>query len=162
VLGSATALGAQTIESGRTLAVSYSTMQFFEDGSSSLPMGWLVTLGGNVNRPISGIFEAGANYRPYRRGTLQIYTVQGGVRVAAARRGGLTPFVQGMAGLGLARCCGDISPRLVFEPGGGVDIPIARRSSVQIAAGLMLVPDEGGTVPIFRLKAGLSLALGRQ
>jgi hypothetical protein len=161
LLGAAARVSAQPAESRSTVAVSYSYTQFAQEGSDTLPVGWLVSLGRDTNRTVSGIFEAGASYRPFRTGTLQIYTLQGGLRFAPARREGARPFVQALAGLGLARCCGDISPRLVFEPGGGVDIPISRRVSAQVAGGLMFVPDEGGTVPILRVKAGLSLALGR-
>jgi hypothetical protein len=152
---------AQAAEPGSAITVSYTSLQSAQSDVFTFPVGWLVSVGGTVNRGVSSIFEAGANYRARSRGALQVYWLQGGVRFSPARRHGAAPFGQVVAGLAAVRCCGDINLGFVFEPGGGVDIAISRRSSVQIAAGLPIALAEGGSARLLRLKAGVSLTLGK-
>jgi hypothetical protein len=158
VLSAAGPAVAQDGEHGNAIAVSYTYMQAIQADVYSAPVGWLVTVGGNVNRRVAPVGELAVNYRTRTRGTLVFYTLQGGVRFAPVRRHGATPFGQIVAGVAAARCCGDVSLGLVFEPGGGVDIPISPRTSVQLAAGIPIVLAEGGPARLLRLRVGLSLA----
>jgi hypothetical protein len=127
----------------------------------AVPVGWLVTVGGNVNRRVSPILEAGANYRPDRGGTLWNLLGAGrcAVRGAAIRRHSRSSLPAWPA-VAAGHCCGDIRHPARVRPGGGVDIPFSRRSSVQIAVGLLLVADEGHTSRVLRVTAGVSLAVG--
>jgi hypothetical protein len=145
-----------------TVGVSYSFLQFAERNLYAFPFGFVVTLGGNVDRVISPVFEVGANFRPGSSDTLQLYTLQGGVRVAPVRHGAVRPFGEMVGGIAAAQCCGQAEVRLVLEPGGGVDIPVSDCVSVQFAASFPLVLAGDGRTQLFRLRVGVALTLGRR
>jgi hypothetical protein len=159
-LGSALCARAQP--AGTSLGVSYTYLQVLEEESMALPAGWVFSLAGGGDHVVVPLLEVGGSFRPASSSVLQLYTVQGGARFGPPAHPGRTrPFLQILGGVGTAVCCGDATILVLVEPGGGVDIPLSRRTSLQVAAGLPLVFGEGGRANVLRLRAGVSIELGK-
>ena len=108
-------------------------------------------------------FQLSAGYRPWRFvsiiGDLAFYdhrtTLMGGARVQAAGTGRFAPFAQIMMG---NAPLDDIA----LQPGGGVDIRLARHFAVRLAADLKISGDDGKTFIGSRVSAGGVITFGRR
>jgi hypothetical protein len=154
-------IGAQAPAPARNLAVSYSFIQLAED-DYAVPLGWAVSFGGNVNSLVSPIVEFGGNYRPDGRYTLELYTLQAGVRITPVRNRRVRPFGEIVGGMIAAGCCSETDLRLMLEPGGGIDVPVSDRVSVQVAASFPIILAAGGGAQLVRVRAGVAVALGKR
>ena len=155
------AVSARAQPAGTTIGVSYAYLQVMERGGDVLPAGWLFSAAGGGDHIVVPVFEAGGSFEPESGSVLQFYTAQGGARFRPRVSGHTRPFVQILGGVATARCCGDLTILAIVEPGGGVDIPLSRRTSLQIAAGVPLVLGDGGSARLLRLRVGVSFDLGK-
>jgi hypothetical protein len=149
-------LGVSPAVAQTPISVGYSTLHVLERNGYDLPVGLLITAGGDSNRIVSPLLEVGINYSAESRQTLQIVTAQGGVRVVPYSGTRVRPFGQVMGGVIGAQCCGEMAMRFAVEPGGGVEFPLTRRLSAQVIAGFPLVIAEGFSTRLIRISAGVS------
>jgi hypothetical protein len=147
-----------TCAQGVTLAASY---QFSEapGDAVTLPIGWLVSVGGSSSRIVTPVAEVGAAYRQDGN-LLEFWTAQGGARffIPAGRT---RLFVHMLAGGAAATCCGEALVRFVVEPGGGIEIPIGRRTAARVGIGFPVVIAGGGGNQLVRVTGGIVVRLGR-
>jgi hypothetical protein len=144
---------------GARLGFSYSYLQFAEEDPRRLPAGWLIAIGGDPARVLSPVVEAATNYRREPRRTPLIWTLQAGVRFSPLTGARVRPFAQMLGGAIGAGCCSQTNVRFVLEPGGGVDVPLSDRVSIQVAGGVPIVLADGGGSRLVRIRAGLSISL---
>jgi hypothetical protein len=159
VLWSIAGLGRPVAAQGAPLGFSYSYMQFAEDDPRRLPAGWVIAIGGDAGRVFTPVVEAATNYRRELRRTQLIWTLQGGLRFSPAPAARVRPFAQLLVGAIGSGCCTETNVRPVLEPGGGLDIPLSDRVSIQVAGGVPIVLADGGGSRLFRLRAGLAVSL---
>jgi hypothetical protein len=161
LMGLTSAVPAHAQPAGATIGVSYAYLQVMERSGDRLPAGWLFSAAGGGDHIVVPVFEAGGSFEPESGSVLQFYTAQGGARFGLRVTGGTRPFVQILGGVATARCCGDVTILAIVEPGGGVEIALSRRTSLQFAGGVPLVLGEGGSARLLRLRAGVSIHLGK-
>lgn len=154
---------AQAAEGG-SVGLSYSFLRLLDDDGGegvNMPAGWLVSFAQPIARsPVSFVGEAAGNYKSESGETLQLYTFQGGVRVSAPSRQGVTPFAQFLAGMMTLHCCSESEAYFAIEPGGGVDIALTRRVSLRLAASFPTAFSDGDASRTFRFQTGIAIPLG--
>ena len=65
------------------ISVGYQFMQAVERHGYQFPAGWLLSVGGDTRRTVSAVVEAGGAYHPEERNSLQLWSLQGGIRASA-------------------------------------------------------------------------------
>ena len=142
------------------VGVSYSFLRILEGDGENLPAGWLASFAGRVTPAVSVVGEVGGNYKSESGQTLKLHTFQGGVRVSSGTSVEVRPYAQFLVGGMNLTCCGEGVTHWMVEPGGGVDVPINRRTAVRFGVGVPVVFSDGDTSKALRLHAGVVFQLG--
>jgi hypothetical protein len=147
--------------------------------SDSFPAGWAATATGNVNSWIGVVGEVGGSYRscdncqrgPFAsdrfRGTnvhIAIHTYLAGPRVASHANSLLTPFAQILFGgshmSGGTEWDGALNTGFTYQPGGGVDVRVARNCAVRLQGDYRVIRTSGRNNTESRFLAGIVLSRG--
>jgi hypothetical protein len=141
------------------VAVSYSFLGEPGDGGINVPAGWLASFSRDVKPLLSIVGEAGGNYLFDDGETLGLHTFQAGIRLAGSTAGRARPYAQVLAGVAVASCCGEVAARAVIEPGGGVDVPLGRRTALRLGVGVPLTSGSDATT-LVRIHTGITVDFG--
>ena len=182
--------GAQDVPAA-TVSGSYAFLKD-KDVEGLFGLGWAASIGGAVTRSLEIVGEVGGNYKTIAsppafgaEASAKIHTFLGGPRYLWRGRGSTSGFAQVLAGaahasVGITACgsilaefCAEIQEagvsRTFFtvQPGGGVDVAIARRTAIRLQADYRAIfpRDEGeGTEVVheFRFGAGVVFGFGRK
>jgi hypothetical protein len=106
--------------------------------------------------------EVGGNYRTNLVvETQSLYGILGGLRIDLVRLGPVHLFAQGLVGLERFAEPGFSERGLAVQPGGGVDLVLARRIAIRAEGDFRAAREEGVTFREGRVTLGLVLGLGR-
>jgi hypothetical protein len=124
------------------------------------PAGWLISAGASAGR-LGVVGEVGGNYKTlssFGSGPdfkSRMYTFLGGPRITAAQSGRTIPFGQLLLGVShVGNNYGAHINSFTWEPGGGVDVVLARYIALRLQAELVLIEPGGGTIKEFRAAIG--------
>jgi hypothetical protein len=152
------------------LFAGYSVMHDGESGLT-LPMGWIVSVAGRVNKSVAIVGEANGGYRSVDLGRLNIVSTSVHNFVAGPRfyipAGNASVFTEVLGGLALAHgsyfgIVGNTTSGLMLLPGGGVDIPVSRALSVRVGANVATYRFDGEWGTGFRFNMGAKIAFGNR
>ena len=143
------------------LAGSYTFMQD-TTRSDSFPAGWAISATGNVNSWIGVVTEVGGSHRscdncqrgPFAterfRGSnlhISVLTFMAGPRVATHANSLATPFAQVLLGgshiRGGLEWDGALNTGFTYQPGGGVDVRVARNAAVRLQGDYRIIRTSG-------------------
>lgn len=143
------------------LAGSYAFMRD-TSRSDSFPAGWAATATGNVNSWIGVVAEVGGSYKScdncqrgpfasdrFRGNNLRVsvLTFLGGPRVASHANSLITPFGQVLLGgshiRGGLEWDGALNTGFTYQPGGGVDVRVARNAAVRLQGDYRIIRTSG-------------------
>ena len=132
------------------------------DRAESFPGGWAVSASGNVNDWIGVVTEVGGSHRscdncergPFAtdrfRGTdlhVTVLTFMAGPRVASHANSLVTPFAQVLLGgshiKGGLEWDGALNTGFTYQPGGGVDVRVARGVAVRLQGDYRIIRTSG-------------------
>ena len=150
------------------LAISWGLLA---ESENTMPLGWVVASTSHINERVSFVAEFGGNYKTVEslgvNVTLSEHSFLGGVRFRPAPSSKVTPFIQAL--LGVARVGGGASVAgfdvnvsknmFAIQPGGGVDIEVAKNTAVRIQGDLRVLTGDYGTNQ-FRLAMGIVFGFG--
>jgi hypothetical protein len=145
---------AQQLATAGDVTVGYSYLSAPADGVG-LPVGWLVSASRRVAGPLSVVGEVGGNYLLDGGDAVQFHTAQAGVRVGWSTPGQLPLYAQVLVGGAFAACCGDSAARLSIEPGLGVQVPVANRTSIHAGIGFPLMLGDTPPPALIRAHVGV-------
>jgi opacity protein-like surface antigen len=147
--------------------------------SDSFPAGWAVSAIGNVNSWIGVVTEVGGSHRscdncqrgPFAtdrfRGTnlhVTVLTFMAGPRVASHANSLVTPFAQVLLGgshiKGGLEWDGALNTGFTYQPGGGVDVRVARNAAVRLQGDYRIIRTSGRNNKESRFLAGVVLSRG--
>jgi opacity protein-like surface antigen len=151
---------------GIEVAAGYSFLHD-QELEENLPLGWVVSVAGPANAPLSIVGEVGGNYKTLSAlgvdVTLRVHSFLAGVKVASRTGPGVTPFGQILAGA--ARFSGDVNVAgfgvgtsetgFALQPGGGVDVGVGARAAVRLEGDYRLVRVEGSNGNEWRFVVGV-------
>ena len=145
-----------------------------QDRSEDFPAGWVASVVGNVNGWVGVVAEVGSNHRvchdcqrgPFTsdtfRGTdrdIRVFTFMAGPRVALRKMSTVTPFAQILLGgshiSGGVQFDGALTTGFSYQPGGGVDVNVARNLGVRLQADYRIVRTQGHNGNATRVLAGI-------
>ena len=140
------------------------SLLFDNSDSLTFPVGWVASLGRQLNDALSIVGEASGSYKSaggdgVTLASASVHTFVAGPRFSAAASDSLVLYGQLLAGV--AMTTGSVlgfsasSTGLVLEPGFGVDIPFTRSVTVRIGGELPIVRDSGAWLNGFRVTTGL-------
>jgi hypothetical protein len=173
-----------------TVSGSYAVLKD-KDVEGLFGLGWVASVGIAATRSVEIVGEAGGHYKTVgapggsgTEATVKIHTFLGGARYRWRGKGGSNGFVQVLAGAangsaGITACGAipvefcrvvqgiDVSRTFfALQPGGGVDVAIARRTAVRLQADYRAIfpsEEEGPTVAHeVRFAAGVVVGFGRR
>ena len=165
--GAASTASAQT-EKGN-VAVSYSILHDSEL-EETFPTGWLFAVTGNLNDIFAIVGEIGGNYKSIDvLGTdvnVRVHSFLGGIKFQNAASPKVVPFAQLLVGESVfnASALGEGGTDNAFsvQPGGGVDISVARNFAVRVQGDFRINRAEGETFNEFRVAFGGVFGFGRK
>jgi len=162
VAGTAGAASAQTAQAtSGDIAVGYA---YLHDAQFELPAGWLFSAAGSLTPTIGIVGEIGGNYHGLDGARVSEHSFVGGVRFHAPNASMVTPFAQLLAGTSLfgATDSGRSDSFLVYtvQPGGGMDIQVARNLRARLQADYRYNRRGGAGPAQFRLSTGVVYGFG--
>ena len=148
------------------IAISYSFLQEQGQGgapSTTYPKGWVASVDRQLGQSrLAVVGEVGGNYRTNLVvETESLYGVLGGLRIDLVRLGPVCLFAQGLIGLERFAEPGFSERGLALQPGGGVDLGLARRIAIRAEGDFRVAREEGVTFREGRVTFGVVLGFGQ-
>ncbi|HEX6975800.1 MAG TPA: outer membrane beta-barrel protein [Vicinamibacterales bacterium] len=166
-----------------TVSISYAALKD-KDLDDWFGLGWAASVGGSLTRSIEIVGEVGGNYQTVSVPEadtdfkIKMHSFLGGVRFGT--HGKVGGFVQALAGgthvsFGLSSCgnipvefCDDVRSQdtsktfFTLQPGGGVDVAIAKRAALRFQGDYRVVFPDGSDDLLheFRFAAGVVFGFG--
>ncbi len=163
LLGSLKAAEAQVETPKFQVSGGYAFLHDLGDEGQSLPLGWDASVAANLTDSFGVVGDLGGNYKSEAGVSFNVHSFLGGVRYSF-RREGLTPYVEGLAGMvrGGASSGGVSASSWDFgvQAGGGLNYRVKDNLSLRGGVDFRNIFIEGGSSQQFRLVVGVTFGLG--